>query len=125
NASTRAAVQGFADVEIDGKWRLNGINLLRNGSIKSGQLTPLIKNRRVYIPSIEVLDPELRESLTAAIQGAIGSHLETLPPEQRMKLSEPRKPVARSPVVAASGPAQPAHARSPGRLNYPEPPRNP
>jgi hypothetical protein len=113
NACARVAVQGFADIEIDGKWRLNGINLLRDGSIKAGQLTPLIHNRRCYIPSIEILDPDLRESLTAAILAAIHTHLESLPPDQRAKPArppEPRQTDERPTAVAASAPPSPGKA---------------
>jgi hypothetical protein len=89
NASTRAAVQGFADVEIDGKWRVNGLNLMRDGSLKAGQLTPLIHNRRCSIDSIQIIDEALRESLTAAILTVIRSHVNRLLPEERVKPQPP------------------------------------
>jgi hypothetical protein len=119
NASTRAAVQGFADIEIDGKWRVNGVNLMRDGTIKPGQLTPLINNRRCYIPSIEILDPDLLESLTAAIRTAIHAHLETLPPDERVKPPrppEPRKPAEPPGAVAAN--AKPAPGKATAKLQH-------
>jgi hypothetical protein len=114
SASDRPVVRAFADVEIDGTWRANGINLLRDGSIKPGQLTPLINHRRVYIPSIEILDANLRESLITAIRDAIMAHLRTLPPEQREKPprpSEPRKPDERPQKAAKPQNAAPAQAK--------------
>jgi hypothetical protein len=93
SASDRALVQGFVDVEVDGWLRLNGVNLLRDGSIRPGQLTPLIAGRRCHIDSIQIIDDHLRKSLTASILAAIRAHLETLPPEQRVK--PPRPPESR------------------------------
>jgi hypothetical protein len=88
----RAAVQAFVDVLINDTWRVNGINLLRTGGIKAGQLTPLVNNRRCYIDSIQVIDGDLRESLIAAIQTAIRLHIESLPLEQRVKPPRPPEP---------------------------------
>jgi hypothetical protein len=98
----RAAVQAFVDIEIDALWRLNGVNLLRDGSIRPGQLTPLIAGRRAFIPSIEILNPDLRDSLIAAILAAIQAHLETLPPDQRVKPPRPPEPrqTDRQPQIA-------------------------
>jgi hypothetical protein len=93
NASDRVNVQGFCDIQIDGKWRLNGINLMRDGNVRPGQLTPLIAGRRCHIDSIQIIDPDLRESLTAAILAAIRAHLETLPPDQRVKPPRPPEPL--------------------------------
>jgi hypothetical protein len=111
NACTRAAVQGFADVEIDGKWRLNGLNVMRDGSLKAGQLTPLIHGRRTYIPSVEVTDPDLRDSLTAAILAAIQAHLQSLPTDERVlppRPLEPRKTDQRPQAAPANGKPLPA-----------------
>ena len=112
SASTRAAVQGFADVEIDGKWRVNGLNLMRDGSLKAGQLTPLIHNRRCSVDSIQIIDKDLRESLTAAILAAIRSHLETLPPGERVKPPQPpeRRKRDEQPARAAAASTKPQNA---------------
>jgi hypothetical protein len=96
--------QAFVDLQI-GPIRLNGVHLQRDGSIRSAQLTPMIGGRRVFIPSIEILDPQLREQLTQAIQTAIEAHLATLPPDKRVKaprLPEERKAGQQPPAVAAT-----------------------
>ena len=110
HAVERAQVQGFVDIEINGVLRLNGVNLMRDGSIRPGQLTPLIHNKRCYIDSIQVLDEDLRESLRTAILAAIQAHLETLPPEQRVKpprQSGPRPSTDRMPAASAKPSAVP------------------
>jgi hypothetical protein len=66
-ASERVLVQEFADVLIDGWLRLNGVNLMRDGSVRPGQLTPLIAGRRCRIDSIQVIDENLRKVLSDAI----------------------------------------------------------
>jgi hypothetical protein len=108
HAVERAQVQGFVDIEINGVLRLNGVNLMRDGSIRPGQLTPLIHNKRCYIDSIQVLDEDLRESLRTAILAAIQAHLETLPPEQRVK--PPRPPESRQPDKRPAASAKPLAA---------------
>jgi hypothetical protein len=107
----RAAVQAFVDIEIDALWRLNGIHLMRDGSIQAARLTPLVNNRRVFIPAIEIIDENLRESLTAAILAAIRAHLETLPPDQRVKPPRPPepRPMDKQPQIAPV-PVKPASA---------------
>jgi hypothetical protein len=115
NACERALVQGFVDIEIDGRWRLNGLNLMRDGSMKPGQLTPMINRQRCFIDCIQVLDPDLREQLTNAILTAIHAHLETLPPEQRVKPPRPpdrRPPASQKPVPAKPQNTAPAHAKT-------------
>jgi hypothetical protein len=89
----RAAVQAFVDIEIDALWRLNGVNLLRDGSLKPGQLTPLIGHRRCYIDSIRIIDEAVRKQWETAILAAIRAHLETLLPDQQVK--PPRPPELR------------------------------
>jgi hypothetical protein len=91
-ASNRILVQGFADVEVDGWLRLNGINLMRDGSLKPGQLTPLIGHRRCYIDSIQVIDGSVRKQWETTILAAVREHLETLPPDQRVKPPQPPEP---------------------------------
>jgi hypothetical protein len=103
-AMTRMDEQAFVDLQI-GPIRLNVVHLRRDGSIRSAQLTPMIGGRRVLIPSIEILDPQLREQLTQAIQTAIEAHLATLPPNERVKaprLPEERKAGQQPPAVAAT-----------------------
>ena len=106
NASRLAAMQGFADVEIDGVLRLNGVHLMRDGSIGAPRLTPLIHGKRVFTPAIEIPDVDLRQQLITTILAAIETHLETLSPGERMKPHELRKPDERPAAVTASGPAR-------------------
>jgi hypothetical protein len=131
-ASDRAAVQGFFDIEINGILRANGIHLMRDRSVQPARLTPLVNNRRVFIPAIEILDDNLRDSLTAAILAAIRAHLETLPPDQRMR--PPRQtdkqpqiaPVQAKPASAAVAPVKPKpiHTKPPaGKPKLPPPVR--
>src|SRR4051812_25923860 len=91
STSTRADVQAFVDLELDGWLRLNGIHFQRDGALQSAQLTPLRDGRRVFLPAVEILDAERREMLTAEILAAIHAHMETLSPEKREK---PVRPVA-------------------------------
>jgi hypothetical protein len=91
-ASDRATVQGFFDISIGDILRANGLHLLRDGSIQSARLTPLVNNRRVFIPAIEIIDDHLRNALSAAILDAIQLHLKTLSPDQRMKPPRPPEP---------------------------------
>jgi hypothetical protein len=99
--SERPQVQAFIDVVINGWLRLNGLHLMRDGSLRAAQLTPLIRGKRAHIDSIQVIDRDLRESLTAAILAAIREHLETLPPDQRVKPPRPREPDRRPPQTVA------------------------
>jgi hypothetical protein len=110
-ASERILVQGFADVEVDGWLRLNGMNLMRDGSLKPGQLTPLIGHRRCYIDSIQVIDGSVRKQWETTILAAIREHLETLPPDQRMKPPRPPEPrqTDKRPAPATAG-AKPQNA---------------
>ena len=91
SASVRDDVQAFVDLELNGWLRLNGIHLQRDGTLKSAQLTPMRNGRRVFLPAVEVLDAELRELLTEDILAAIHAHVESLPPERRMR---PPRPIA-------------------------------
>jgi hypothetical protein len=95
--------------------RFNGIHLQRDGTLKSAQLTPTRHGRRFFLPAVEVVDPDLRELLATEILAAIHQHLETLPPEKRMRPPQPIVPRAQpgqrepeTPVVALH--AQPASA---------------
>jgi hypothetical protein len=82
--TSRPDVQAFVDLEI-GSWRANGIHYQRDGRLRPAQLTPMIQGRRAYIPSVEILHAALRKQWEAAIVEAIRKHIETLPPEKRMK----------------------------------------
>jgi hypothetical protein len=107
HAVERERVQAFVDIKI-GILRLNGLHLMRDGSLEAARLTPLIHNKRAFIPAVEILDPRLLESLTTAIQEAIQEHLKTLPPEQRVK--PPRPPESRQPDKRPVASAKPLSA---------------
>jgi len=92
SASIRDHIQAFIDIEINGWLRLNGVHLQRDGTLKSAQLTPMRNGRRLFLPAVEVVDPDLRELLAAEIRAAIHQHLETLPPEKRMRPPQPIAP---------------------------------
>lgn len=126
-ASTRPDVQGFFDVEVDGLLRFNGIHLLRDGTLRAMQLTPLIAGRRMFRSAVEVLDADLRARLESEILAAIREHIETLPEEQRSKppltaeerarfkakpVPEKTKPQPR-PVVPTPVPEKPKAVRPP------------
>ena len=91
-ASVREDVQAFVDIELNGWLRFKGIHYLRDGTLRSAQLTPIRNGRRVFLPAVEVLDADLCELLTADILAAIHQHLETLPPEKRVKPPRPPEP---------------------------------
>lgn len=79
----RDLVQGFCDLEIDGWIRLNGLHLLRDGSVQSAKLTPFVKGRRLFISAIEIMSPTIHTGLSRDIADAIGRYLEALPPDKR------------------------------------------
>jgi hypothetical protein len=110
-ASIRDHIQAFVDIEIDGWLRFSGIHLQRDGTLRSAQLTPMRKGRRAFLPAVEVVDPDLRELLTAEILAAIHQHLETLPPEKRMRPPQPIVPRAQPGLQRA--PETPAAALHP------------
>jgi hypothetical protein len=67
----------------------------------------MINRQRCFIDCIQVLDPDLRERLTDAILAAIHAHLETLPPDERMKpprLPAPRQTDERPAAIASAEP---------------------
>jgi hypothetical protein len=65
--------------------------------------------RRVLLPAVEVVDADLRELLTADILAAIHQHLETLPPEKRMRPPQPIAP-REQPVNVRRAPEKPGAA---------------
>src|SRR5262249_53675083 len=88
----RAAVQAFVDISINDTWRVNGLHLMRDGTLQPAKLTPLIRGKRSYIDAIQVIDENLREQLMAAIRSAIQPHLKPLPPEHQVKPPQPPEP---------------------------------
>jgi hypothetical protein len=118
-ASYSHFVQAFVNVEIDGWLRFNGLNLLRDGTLKSAQLTHYVGNQRVYHDAVEIPDDDLRALLAADILAAIRQHIETLPPEARIRL--PRLP--RTPEQRAKPPVTPP-PRPPLRDSRPRPESN-
>jgi hypothetical protein len=79
-------VQAFVDVEIDGWLRFNGLNFIRDGTLRSAQLTPWRRDgQRRFFDAVQILDAEPRALLMDEILVAIDAHIGTLPPEQRMK----------------------------------------
>jgi len=135
SASVREQIQAFIDIQINGWLRLNGIHYLRDGTLKSAQLTPMRNKRRVFLPAVEVVDADLRELLTAEILAAIHQHLETLPPEKRMRppqpivpraqpgQREPEKPAAALPVPQYCGTKASAVTAKPDHKPLPPPRR--
>jgi hypothetical protein len=98
-ASISSLVQAFVDIEVDGWLRFNGLNLHRDGKLWSAQLTRIVQGKRVYRNAVQILDGDLSELLRADILDAIRAHIETLPPEERVRppkppgqMIEPRKP---------------------------------
>jgi len=89
SASVRSDVQAFIDLELNGWLRLNGIHFKRDGTLLSAQLTPTRHGRRIFLPALEVLDADLRGLMTAEILAAIHTHMESLPPETRVRPPRP------------------------------------
>ena len=82
-------VQAFVDIELDSWLRFNGLNLFRDGSLDSAQLTRIFPNGRSYRPAVEILDADLRELLAADILAAIRAYIATLPPDERTRPPRP------------------------------------
>lgn len=96
-------VQAFVGIEIDGWLRFVGLNLMRDGSLQAAQLKTRSGSREgwLYFPAVVIPDDDLRERVTAEILTAIRRHIETLPPEQRMKPPVSPQSAARPTPVAA------------------------
>jgi hypothetical protein len=85
-ASASPLVQAFVDVEVDGSLRFNGLNFLRDGSLRPAQLTQMLREgKRRYRDAVTILDPDLEKLLAAEILAAIQKHVALLPPELRMR----------------------------------------
>jgi hypothetical protein len=84
-ATMNPTVQAFVDIEIDGWLRCKGLNLQRDGSLRSAQLTPWRNGKRVFRDAVEVLDADLNELLATDILTAISRHAEKLPPQEHIK----------------------------------------
>jgi hypothetical protein len=120
--SVSPLVRAFVDVELDGWLRFNGINFLRDGTLKPAQLTPVRDGRRMFRDTVQVLDADLAALLADDILTAIARHLETIPPEKHSKpprIPEP-KPVP-VPVAAANVKKVPAAVN--GKKPLPPPAR--
>ncbi|MGA7239442.1 MAG: hypothetical protein WBY44_27420 [Bryobacteraceae bacterium] len=96
--STSVLVMAFADIVFDGWLRINGVNFLRDGSLKSPQLRYDRNGQRNWLSALAVPDPDLRELLAGDILAAINKYVATLPPEERMR--PPRPPAAKPEKVA-------------------------
>jgi hypothetical protein len=90
-ASYSPLVQAFVNIEVDGWLRFVGLNLLRDGRLWSAQLTTFTGTgtKRIYRDAVQILDPDLRELLTADILDAIQTYIATLPEEERIKPPRP------------------------------------
>jgi hypothetical protein len=119
----REKVQAFVDVQIGNEFRLNGLHLMRDGTLQSAKLTPLIAGQRVFIPAIEVLDANLRESLTTALLAAIREHVAALSPKQRSKA--PRPPENRPAKAPAGAQVAPPNGKPARRIILPAIPEKP
>lgn len=82
--STSPLVQAFVDVLVDDWLQFNGLNLNRNGTLRSAQLTWRDEKRR-FRDAVEIPDADLRQLVIEEILAAIQAHIQTLPPEQRVK----------------------------------------
>jgi hypothetical protein len=107
-ASYSPLVQAFVNVVVDDWLQFVGLNLLRDGSLKSAQLTTFTGigtgTKRIYRDAVQILDPDLRALLTADILAAIRQHVETLPPEERIK--PPRPPRSDNVSLGSPDPRQ-------------------
>jgi hypothetical protein len=106
------------NVEIDGWLRLNGLNLLRDGTLKPAQLSPWQpgnSHKRLYWDAVQILDGVLAKRLAADILRAIRAHVAGLPEKRRQ-----RPPVALKHMPSQSpGPAKLKPLPPPERLMPP------
>jgi hypothetical protein len=94
-ASASRTVQAFVDAEIDGWIRVNGLNWMRDGTIRSAQLTPWGNGKRLFRDAVQILNDDLSKLLAADILMAISQHVAMLPPQERIKapLTAEERPV--------------------------------
>jgi hypothetical protein len=95
--SASPMVMAFVDVVVDGWLRFNGLNLDRDGGLRSAQLTAHRDHKRTYLSAVVILDQDLKELLTGEILAAITTYVASLPPDERMR--PPRVPVVPPPTV--------------------------
>jgi hypothetical protein len=94
-------VQAFVDVEIDAWLRFNGLNFLRDGTLRPAQLTPWRDGKRLFYDAVQILDADLSKLVAADILIAIRAHMALLPPEQRLlPPAPPKSPTPASPSAA-------------------------
>lgn len=122
--SPRYDVQAYVNLLIDGWVRINGLRYMRNQTIATGQLTPMKNGKILFVPAIEIPDPERRAAIEGVICAAILAHLETLPPEQRIIPPVPPKPKKpKAPPPAAPQAKQVKRTEAVSTLSIPAPPR--
>jgi hypothetical protein len=122
-ASVSPLVQAFVDIEVDGWLRFNGVNFLRDGTLKPAQLTPWRNGKRMFRDAVEIPDADLRELLTEEILAAIHAHIETLPPERRMKPVHIPEPKVMAPTAPTTKQKQPLPARPVKQIEQPDKPQ--
>jgi hypothetical protein len=108
-------VMAFVDIELNGWLRFIGLNLMRDDSLRAAQLKTRSGSREgwLYFPAVVIPDDDLRKLLISEILAAIHAHVETLPPERRMKPA--RLPEPKPPVNAEPKPRPPAAKPSNGK----------
>ena len=97
--STSPLAMAFVDIVVDGWLRINGLNFLRDGSLKSPQLRYDRNGQRNWLSAVVVIDDDLRELLAGDILAAINKYAASLPPEQRMRPPRPPRPAAVEKVI--------------------------
>jgi len=121
-ASVSPIVQAFVDVEIDGWLRFNGLNLLRDGTLRPAQLTPWRNGRRLFRDAVQILDTDLAELVAADILAAIRAHVALLPAERRSLPPVLHRPPKTPPQLTVE-PAGKLTVQPAGKLRLPPPAR--
>jgi hypothetical protein len=117
-ASVSPTVEAFVDVEIDGWLRFNGLNLLREGTLRSAQLTPWRNGRRMFRDAVQVVDADLDKLLSADILAAIQAYAALLPGERRR-----RPPLTPDEIRALPQPPPPQRGTNPAARSTAPTPR--
>jgi hypothetical protein len=81
--SVSPLVEAFVDIEVDSWVRYNGLNLLRDGTLRPAQLTPFRNGQRLFRDAVQILDTDLAQLVAADILAAIRTHVALLPAERR------------------------------------------